>query len=155
MFRTWGNLEARILANHAARTLLATHMQLLLFNTISVPHVSARAGVAPPAAFRNYPTLLSASFLGLRPVSRLLLTLRHVTCFPIICIACSLPGNRRARSGFLAHSSSIQCGLTILFPSGLILACRCVPANWSVPSGRSYITSHYRPQAVQSLSLPR
>jgi hypothetical protein len=155
MFRTWGNLEARIFDNHAASTLLALNMHLLLFNTISVPHVSARAGVAPPDAFRNYPTLLSASILGLRTKSRLLLILRHGPCFPIICIACSLPGNRRARSGFYRVSSAISGGPFILFPSGFILVGHCVPATWSVPSGRSNITSHYRPQAVQSLPLPR
>ena len=58
-----------------------------------------------------------------------------------LCIACSLPGNRRARRGFLAPSSAISGGLTILFPGGFILVARRVPATWSGPSERSYITS--------------
>ena len=50
------------------------------------------------------------------------------------------PGNRRARRGIPARSSSISGGLDIpSSPIGFILACRCVPATWSVPSGRSYI----------------
>jgi hypothetical protein len=36
-----------------------------------------------------------------------------------LCIAWSLPGNRRARRGFLAHSAVISGGPFILFPSGL------------------------------------
>jgi hypothetical protein len=83
-----------------------------------------------------------------QPPSR---TMQSVT----LCNACSLPGNRRSCSGFLAHSSSIQCGLPILFPCGFILVGRCVSGTRSVPSGRSNIMSCYRPQAVQSLPLLR
>ena len=116
----------------------------------------ARAGVVPPDTLYLYPTLIAASILGLRTISRLLLNLRHGPCNLInLCIACSLPGNRRARSSFYRVSSAISGGPTILFPRGFILACRRVPGTRSVPSGRSYITSHYRPQAVQSLPLLR
>jgi len=73
-----------------------------------------------------------------------------------ICIACSLPGNRRARSGFLAHSAAISGGPTILFPSGFILVGHCVPANWSGPSERSYITSCFpTPAGFRSLPVAR
>jgi hypothetical protein len=106
---------------------------------LSVPHVSARAGVAPPTAFRNYPTLLAASFLEFRTLSRILLSLRHGPCYPSFCIAWSLPGNRPARSGFLTPSSAISGGPFVLFACGFILVGHCVPANWSAPSGRSYI----------------
>jgi hypothetical protein len=88
---------------------------------------------------RYSPFHIAASILGLSTKSRLLLNLRHVPCNPIICNACSLPGNRRARSGFLGHSSAISGGQAILFPYGSILICRCVPEPWLVPSGRSYI----------------
>jgi hypothetical protein len=86
----------------------------------SGPHVSTRAGVAPPDAFRNYSTLFSASILGLRTKSRLLLHFRHVPCNPII-FARSLPGNRRARSSFHRVSSAISGGPGILFRCGFIL----------------------------------
>ena len=89
--------------------------------------------------FTFSPKHIAASFLGLRTISRLLLLLRHVSCNLIICIACSLPGNRRARRGFNRVSSSVSGGLNILFPKGFIHIDRCVPATWSVPSGRSYI----------------
>ena len=94
-------------------------------------------------SFTFFPLHLAAAILGLRTMSHLLLNFRHVPCNPLIlCIACSLPGNRRARSVIVAHSSSISGGLNILFPSGLFY-CRCVPATCLVPSGRSYITSHF------------
>ncbi|MEI6135557.1 MAG: hypothetical protein WCP72_11335, partial [Desulfomonile sp.] len=81
------------------------------------------ACIAPPAAFRNYPTLLSASIPELRTISRHLHTLRHVPMQSDNSLyrRWSLPGNRRARSSFLAHSAAISSGLTILFPSGLFL----------------------------------
>jgi len=146
---------SRILTNHAARTLLALNMHLLYLILVLVPHVSARAGTVPPDTLYPYPTLIAASILGLRTLSRLLLiTPSRPMQSDNLCIAWSLPGNRRARSGFEPVSSAISCGLNILFRCGLFY-CRCVPATWSVPSGRSNITSHYRPQAVQSLPLPR
>ena len=89
--------------------------------------------------FTFFPKNIAASILGLRPISRLLQILRHGPCNLIISIACSLPGNRRARSSFYGVSSAISGGQAILFPYGSILICRCVPAICSVPSGRSYI----------------
>ena len=65
----------------------------------------------PPFSF--FPFHIAASFLELRTLSRLLLNLRHGTCFPMFCSALSLPGNRRARSNFLAHSTSISGGRSI------------------------------------------
>jgi hypothetical protein len=121
-----------------------------------VPHVSARAGVAPPDIFYIFPT---PSCGGDPWVKDYVTPLAKPPSRPMqsvnLCNACSLPGNRRARSGFLAHSSAISGGPTILFPRGFILVGRCVPGTRSAPSGRSNITSHYRPQAVQSLPLPR
>ena len=103
--------SSRILANHAAFISLAHNMQLFFFNSRFGP---ACFGQGKRRAARHIspfsPLHLAASILGLRTISRLLLTLRHVPCNPIICIACSLPGNRRARSGFLAYSSSISGG---------------------------------------------
>ncbi|MGO8820677.1 MAG: hypothetical protein ACLQO6_05550 [Desulfomonilaceae bacterium] len=60
-----------------------------------------------------------------------------------ICIACSLPGNRRARRGFSGISSAISGGITILIPSGFVRVYRGVPPTWSVPSSRSYIMSSF------------
>ena len=142
MFRTSGNLEARIVAHHAAFISLALIMQLLFLNSRFGP---ACFGQGKRRAARHLlpfsPFHIAASILGLRPISRLLLNLRHGPCNLIICIACSLPGNRRARRSIPACSSCISGGRIILFPSGFILVCRCVPATWSGPSGRSYIMS--------------
>jgi hypothetical protein len=90
-----------------------------------------------PSTF--FPKNIAASILGLRTKSRLLLNLRHIPCNLIICIARSLPGNRRARRLFNRVSSAISGGLAILSPKGFILIDRCVPAICSVPCGRSYI----------------
>jgi|GEM_PF-3627793 len=89
---------------------------------VLVPHVSGqgkRRAARHPLPFS--PLYLAASFLGLRTKSRLLHSLRHVTCFPIICIARSLPGNRRARSGFLDHSCPSQAVQPSCFPADLFL----------------------------------
>ena len=140
MFRMWGNLEASIRANHAACSILARIMQLLILNSRFGPACLGQGKRRAARRFLPFSLLhIAASIHELRTKSRLLLTRRHVPCNPIICIACSLPGNRRARRSIPAYSSSISGGLDIPSPIGFILACRCVPANWSVPSGRSYI----------------
>ena len=130
MFRMWGNLEASIRANHAACSILARIMQLLFLNSRFGP---ACFGQGKRRAARHLlpfsPFHIAASILGLRPISRLLLNLRHGPCNLIICIACSLPGNRRARSGFYRDSPAISGGLSILFPKGFIHIDRCVPAT--------------------------
>ncbi len=140
MFPIWGNLESRILPHHAAFISLAHNMQLLCLTSRFGP---ACFGQGKRRAARHLlrfsPFHIAASILGLRTQSRLLQIRRHVTCFPIICIARSLPRNRRARKGFYRVSSAISGGLNILSPKGCILIDRCVPATWSVPSGRSYI----------------
>jgi hypothetical protein len=104
-----------------------------------------RPGQAPrrqtPFAFSS--SLVAASFLGLRTKSRLLLNLRHIPCNLIICIACSLPGNRRARRGFYRVSWAISGGLAILFHIGFGRIYHQVPATWSGPNGRSYIMSSF------------
>jgi len=74
MFLTWGNLEARILPNHADCSFLACNMQLLFFNSRFGP-----VCFLPGQASRRQtpiclcPLHLSASNLGLRTKSRLLL----------------------------------------------------------------------------------
>ncbi len=122
MFRRWGNLEASIRSNHAAFISLANNMQLLFLNSrfgLACFGQGKRRAARHPLPF--FPKHIAASFLGLRTKSRLLLSLRHVTCFPIICIARSLPGNRRARSSFYRGSSSISGGITTCFPLDLFL----------------------------------
>ena len=47
--------SSRILDNHAACNLLALNMHLLYLILVSVPHVSARAGVVPPDTFYVFP----------------------------------------------------------------------------------------------------
>ena len=128
-------------------------MLLLLFNTVSVPHVSARASVVPPDAFRNYPTLLSASFLGLRTISRLLLTLRHGPCNPIICVAhMILAGQQscpqRLSSRFLVHiwQSTHPVSQQIyscwsLRPSYLVGSKRALEHNIALPSASGSVAA--------------
>ena len=122
MFPIWGNLESRILLHHAAFISLARIMQLLFLNSRFGP---ACFGQGKRRAARHLlrfsPFHIAASFLGLRTQSRLLLNFRHGSCFPIICISWSLPGNMRARRDFNRVSSAISGDLGILFPSGLFL----------------------------------
>ncbi len=139
MFRTWGNLEA----NYLPITPPASSWPSTCTYSIKYPFRSRmfRPGQAScrQTPFTFFPSLLAASILGLRTKSRLLPDFRHGPCNPTICNAWSLPGNRRARRCFYRVSSAISGGPTILFPSGFILVGHCVPANWSVLSGRSYI----------------
>jgi hypothetical protein len=114
MSRPGGNLEASMIANHAACSLLSRSMQLFYQVPVLVPHVPDQGKRRAARRLSLYPTLLAASFFGLRAKSRLLQPLRHVPCNLTICIACSFPGNRRARSGFVAYFSSISGGLNIL-----------------------------------------
>ena len=141
MFLTWGNLEARILPNHAAFISLARNMQLLSFNSRFGPACSWPG----QASRRQTPiTFFPVPYCGVDLwVTDSITPLANPPSHPMqsdkICIACSLPGNRRARSGFYRDSPAISGGLSILFPKGFIHIDRCVPATWSVPSGRSYI----------------
>jgi hypothetical protein len=155
MFRTWGNLEA----NYQPTTppAISWPATCSYFSLIPFRSRMFRPGQASrrQTSFTFFPLHIAASILGLRTKSRLLLNLRHVPCNLIICNACSLPGNRRARSYFFAYSSPISGSLNILVSPWINLIDRCVPARCAVPSGRSNITSHYRPQAVQSLPLLR
>ena len=147
--------SSRILAHHAACTLLARYMQLLYLISFWFRMFLSRAGTVPPDTLYPYPTLIAASILGLRTLSRLLPITPSRPMQSDYLYRMFLAGQQACPQRLSAHSSAISGGSAILFPSGFILSCRCVPANWSVPSGRSYITSHYRPQAVQSLPLLR
>jgi hypothetical protein len=132
--------EAHLFAHHAAFISLALNMQLLFLNSRFDP---ACFGQGKRRAARHL-LLFPVTYCGVVPWFTDYITppantpSRHVLS-DNICIARSLPGNRRARSGFLGHSSAISGGLTILFPIGLIHVCRRVPEPWLVPSGRSYI----------------
>ena len=103
MFLTWGNLEARILPNHAAFISLARNMQLLFFNSRFGP---ACFGQGKRRAARHLlrfsPLHISASILGLRTQSRLLLILRHVPCNPINLYRMFLAGQQACPQGLLS-----------------------------------------------------
>jgi hypothetical protein len=51
----WGNPEARIFDHHAAFISLALNMQLLLFNTISAPHVAGQGKRRAAIRFSQLP----------------------------------------------------------------------------------------------------
>ena len=122
MFRTCGNLPPEYLPITPPAISWPTTCNCSPIIPSSVPHVPGQGRRrAARHLLRISPLHLAASILEFRTISRLLLILRHGPCFPIICNACSLPGNRRARSGFLAHSSSISRGSAVLSPSGLFL----------------------------------
>jgi hypothetical protein len=129
MFRTWGNLEANYQPTTPPAISWPATCSYSFLIPVLVPHVSARAGVAPPDIFYIFPT---PSCGGDPWVKDYVTPLAKPPSRPMqsvnLCIALSLPGNRRARIGFLAHSSSISGGPFILFPSRFILVLSLRPS---------------------------
>ncbi len=91
-----GISSARILAHHAAFISLAHNMQLLLFNSRFGPACFGQGKrSAARHLFRFSPFHIAASILGFRTLSRLLLILRHGSCFPIN-LYCTFLAGRQA-----------------------------------------------------------